>query len=712
MSQRFLIFILLLLPCQIAHGKVPSQPGLQSQGVVTGDELLKRSDDARERGDHELAIQLAADAGRRFEEAQDMEGAAKAVLQRANLHFNQKQLKEAAGLLENALERFPESSQISRFHLTLANIYMDTEPVRAVEDYTSALQYTDRLPEEEVNKIKIRIHHNLALTYNIIGQREPAFQHFLHSITYARAENDTETLTVAYNNLGMAYGQDEFHQRALYYLEQSLAMATNRGSYLDMYRAYINLGNVYINMEAYDRALDRFNSALEALAEFDPGNPSQVVIHNIGRTLFLMKRYNEAEEYLLRALDIGTELGSAVSMFRSALVLGKMYTEQGRIDKAFEYLQTAGGLADNLHNAYRRLEVKQALHELYAKSGLYEEAYFQLGRYQVLADSLGEAERSMALANAENYLELTRQNDINELLMERQSEQEFRIQNQLILIIAGFLTLVLLIFLLNQVKKTSREKEFILKQVERQKTKLEDLNRSKDKLFAIISHDLRNTLMSMQSILSLIKGSMLSVDEQKELIPLLEASVQENTNAMEDLLVWAHGQTSEVKLHLESIDLLSLLQDVTQSQMYIADRKNIKINLETTDIPPVYADYNAAKLVVRNLISNAVKFSHSGDSITISVSEEPDHVVIKVEDKGIGIPEELQKDIFSPRNRNRKGTRNEMGTGFGLSLSKEYTERMNGRLDFSSKEGHGSTFILEIPRYFIQESESSLLKKK
>src|SRR5690625_3208933 len=507
-----------------------------------------------------------------------------------------------------------------------------------------------------------------------------------------------------------------------------------------------------------------------------------------------MKRYREAEVHLFKAFEIGREQNSPLAMFQSSLVLGRMYTEEGTPADARIHLATAEEFAQLLPNAYYKLDVKKSLHELYASEGRFEEAYNQLMRYSVLADSLNEAAHSEELANAENYLELRRQNDINRLLIEKQTEQEFRINNQRMLIIVGLLIILLTILLLYQMRRASREKGQMLTQLEKQKGELEEVNRSKDKLFAIVSHDLRGTLGSMQSILSLIKDDMLTVEEFQELIPLMEASVQENLNVMEDLLAWAQGQISEVKLYIEEIDLTGLLEEVIHSQKFIADKKNIRIELEPAgpytvladcnalklilrnlisnaikfsyendpvtdrkstrlnsshvaisycadytlslhdalpileeidltglleevihsqkfiadkkniriELEPagpytVLADCNALKLILRNLISNAIKFSYENDPVTISLSQQDDQVRVEVRDKGIGIPEEMQGNIFDNKNWTRRGTRNEKGTGFGLSLSKEFIERMNGRIFFTSKEGKGSSFFMEMP---------------
>lgn len=700
--RRFLLFLLILtlpLPWGM-DGMAVASDTLHEEAdslVSDGETLFEESKQAMREGDLVRALQLAMDAEALFEEAKDAEKIVKSYILRAEIQLQMRERDIAIEILEAALERFPETSRLPQIHHLLGNIHVDMNPMRSVEEYNAALASIDRLPEDERGVIKTRTHHNLALTYNNIGQQELAYRNYLDTINLAEASQDSVVLTVVYNNLGMSYGQDEDYERSQYYLERSLQMAEQRNSHIDMYRAHINLGNVFNNTERYEEALQSFNSALEALGHFEPDRESANLTHNIGRTLAMMKRYREAEVHLFKVFEIGREQNSPLAMFLSSLVLGRMYTEEGKPVDARVHLGTAEEFAQLLPNAYYKLDVKKSLHELYASEGRFEEAYNQLMRYSVLADSLNEATHSEELANAENYLELRRQNDINRLLMEKQTEQEFRINNQRMLIIVGLLIILMTILLLYQMRRASRDKEQMLTLLEKQKGELEEVNRSKDKLFAIVSHDLRGTLGSMQSILSLIKDNILTVEEFQELIPLMEASVQENLNVMEDLLAWAQGQISEVKLYLEEIELTGFLEEVIHSQKFIADKKNIQIELEPAGPYTVLADCNALKLVLRNLISNAIKFSYENDPVTISLSQQDDQVRVEVRDKGIGIPEEMQGNIFDNKNWTRRGTRNEKGTGFGLSLSKEFIERMNGRIFFTSKEGKGSSFFMEMP---------------
>lgn len=134
------------------------------------------------------------------------------------------------------------------------------------------------------------------------------------------------------------------------------------------------------------------------------------------------------------------------------------------------------------------------------------------------------------------------------------------------------------------------------------------------------------------------------------------------------------------------------------SQKFIADKKKVDLISEVNGVPDVMADYNALSLVIRNLISNSIKFSEPGDKITVSANEKQDHILIRVKDTGIGIPENARQKIFENKNWTREGTQNEKGTGFGLSLSKEFIERMNGHIWFESEVGEGTEFYVEIPK--------------
>jgi len=669
------------------------------QDSVEAGMLLEKSKEASNSGDFCIAMELAEEAENLYQSEGDEEGIAKSLTYKADILIDQQLLEEAYDMMVIALQDFSGTSQVAQIHNILGTIYsIREEPLMAAEKFNTAMQYLDRLPESESDRLRAGLLHNLAVIYSDMGQFDEAFKNYLESIEYARSVGDSVLLSVAYNNLGMAYGDNEKYEQSRYYLEQSLELARDRNSQIDIYRAHLNLANTLGNTGEYESALLNYDRAQEVISAIRPGQPSPIIMHNRGATLAKMERYDEAEDLLLRSLQLSNEQGINEGIYHNNFVLGKMYAEQDRYEEAIAYFKSAEAVAQSLYNITLNMEVAEALHQVYADNGNYREAYEQLNSYSSLSDSLNEIDRVQELANAENLLELERQNEINTLLQEKQTSQEKQLRNQLIIIIAGILLILLISILLYQMKRSSREKEIIYEQLLKQKKELEDLNKSKDKLFAIISHDLRSPLMSMQGLLSLIKEDFLSQDDLKDMVPELEASLQENSNVMEDLLVWAKEQLSGVEVNLRSVNFIDLAEDVMHSQKFIAEKKKIDLNLKINESTKVLADYNALSLVIRNLISNAIKFSEPGGEIVLSDREAEEDIIISVKDTGIGIPEEAYDKIFENNTWTREGTQNEKGTGFGLSLSKEFVERMNGRIWFESKEGKGTEFFVEIPK--------------
>lgn len=669
------------------------------QDTVKVENLLTQSQEAQNNGEFKKANELLSEAKSIFLADQNTEGLAKVVAYRVDLLIDQLKYDEAMERLDDALEEYPNSSQMAQYHNLKAIIYSRTENlVKSVEHFNIAKQYINRLPDEKTDQMNARLYHNLGNVYGNMGQKELAFKNFLEAVEYATNVNDSTLLILAYNNLGMEYDRSEDYDKARYYLERSLDLAKQQGLTIDIFRAHLNLGNTLSNTENFEEALFNYNKAEEALSVLQPGVPSPIIMHNRGRTLARMERYEEAEDLLFTSLELCEDQGITDGIYYNNFVIGKMYAEQQRYEEAIEYLTYAASIAEDAINSVYRLEVTKALHEVYAKDNRYQEAYDQLLQYSTLADSVNKEERSEALANAQNYLELERQNEINSLLKEKQIRQEEQLRNRSILILITVLVIILVSFLLYQMKKSSREKEIIYAQLKEQNKELEELNKAKDKLFAIISHDLRSPLMSMQGMLSLIKNDLLSLEEIQEMIPELEASMQENSNVMEDLLVWAKEQLSGVEVNLKPIIVSDLLEDVIHSQKFVADKKKVDLTADGMNGSKAMADYNALSLVIRNLISNAIKFTEPGDNIRVSSEETSDHVIIKIKDTGIGIPEDARDKIFENTNWTRKGTQNEKGSGLGLSLSKDFVERMHGKISFESEVGEGTTFMVEIPK--------------
>lgn len=250
-------------------------------------------------------------------------------------------------------------------------------------------------------------------------------------------------------------------------------------------------------------------------------------------------------------------------------------------------------------------------------------------------------------------------------------------------------------------RKAAEEKtvavELSKAQILLQKNQLEQSNIEKNRLMSIISHDLRAPLMNIQNYLELISEYELDSTER----PIIEKALLKSTNStmemLSNLLHWSKSQMEGPYVHLLEVNLLTVLSETLEMEKMQAQKKEISLNYQISSQLTVIADIDMLQLVVRNLISNAIKFTKPGGNITISAQAVSGDCKITIRDNGQGIPQDKQKQIFSLVVDPAFGTNNEKGVGLGLVLCKEFIERQNGSIGFENNSGGGSSFFVFIP---------------
>ncbi len=225
-----------------------------------------------------------------------------------------------------------------------------------------------------------------------------------------------------------------------------------------------------------------------------------------------------------------------------------------------------------------------------------------------------------------------------------------------------------------------------------QKQELESLNYFKDKMLSVISHDVRSPLSTIQGLIEVTASGNISMEEFGEVAKHSRSKIQEINSFLENILYWAKNQLHGINLSVEPVNLSELSQMTVSLLSLSAENKAISI---TDNIPQdisVLADRETIKLVMRNLISNAIKFCNKNDKITLDAATLNGKVRVMVSDTGPGIePEDLNK-LFKSDQKSTPGSNNEVGTGLGLLLCKEFVEKNGGEIGVSSKVGEGSAF--------------------
>lgn len=249
----------------------------------------------------------------------------------------------------------------------------------------------------------------------------------------------------------------------------------------------------------------------------------------------------------------------------------------------------------------------------------------------------------------------------------------------------------------SKIREQRNQLETSRQNIEEQNKRLEHLNQLKDKLFSIISHDLRVPLTGMQMMLESVKDDDKKLATLKQLLPELREEMRYTNTLFENLINWAKIQLKGAAFSLQPINISELTYEVTESLRSKALEKGVTISTAVSDTC-INGDKDVLEIVLRNLISNAIKFTETDDCIAISGEWKKDAFTIKVADTGKGMSEEALKKLEGNNFYSTPGTRNEKGTGLGLIICKDLIERCNGNLSVQSSQGKGTTLSIVLPQ--------------
>ncbi|MFH1195246.1 MAG: hybrid sensor histidine kinase/response regulator [bacterium] len=241
--------------------------------------------------------------------------------------------------------------------------------------------------------------------------------------------------------------------------------------------------------------------------------------------------------------------------------------------------------------------------------------------------------------------------------------------------------------------------------IRNQQKKLSELNASKDRFFSIVSHDLRNAFMNILGFSQLMRESVeelnkkeITLQEMQEIADKTYNSVKITYSLLENLLHWSSLQTGRAEFQPNNFALHKVCEKVSNLVSDIARNKEIKLNCNIDPAIQVYADENMVFTILRNLVSNAIKFTPRGGNVSIDAELKETFIAVSITDTGVGITEEEIANLFKiDEHQSKLGTENEKGTGLGLTLCKELVEKHGGRISVFGQPGKGSTFKFTIP---------------
>ncbi|MDD6210922.1 MAG: hybrid sensor histidine kinase/response regulator [Bacteroidales bacterium] len=239
--------------------------------------------------------------------------------------------------------------------------------------------------------------------------------------------------------------------------------------------------------------------------------------------------------------------------------------------------------------------------------------------------------------------------------------------------------------------------------IKKQQSDLEQVIAARDKLYSIVSHDLRSPVSALKmlnsAILMLMKGSKEVTAEMIEIVELMNQSSDELYSLLDNLLKWTKNQLGTLKAVKQEVNVNNILTDILNVYTLFATQKEVKLKIDLLPEDLIFqGDIEMVKAILRNLISNALKFTFKGGTVELTTTKQTDGVLFKVKDTGKGIAEEDQKKLLQDNTHfTTYGTNKEKGSGLGLLLCRDFAQLHNGKLWFESEENVGTTFFCFLP---------------
>jgi signal transduction histidine kinase len=512
----------------------------------------------------------------------------------------------------------------------------------------------------------------------------------------------------SYSNLGQINYRGGYQPLAQEYYNRALQMYIEDGDEYRTNKIYNNLGILYLEFENPKEALASFLKARAGFIKHEDHAKVAIVYSNIAICHEETGNLDSALFYTRMALNMSEELENIHGQIIGNINLGYYLRLHKDYDSSLVLFDKASTMAKEYGFKYLEEHIFKEYEDLYMDMEDFQKAYIN----RVIYDSL---ERDVLSSEAQQRIE-----ELNYSFKNRMEEHELaqlrlerRNQTKVthILLTTVFLFAVLLVVMINgfmqnrkQRQELSEKNKLLEEYNERlvsSEKELTELVEDKNKIFSIIAHDLRNPVAAVTGFAELLSENYNELDDPKRreyLLHILQGSERAMT-LLENLLLWARSQMDVIEVKKEEVSVEELLRESAEAMISSFNQKRIELIIKVSDNYTLLADRDMLKAVIRNLLSNAMKFSYPDSKVELSAESNGNEYCIAVKDTGIGMAEEQRKSIFSSRAiRSSEGTNRESGSGLGLVISRDFTHKNGGIIAVESEHGKGSTFKICFPK--------------
>ena len=458
--------------------------------------------------------------------------------------------------------------------------------------------------------------------------------------------------------------------------------------------ALTTLGLAYHRTKDYTEAAYYHELALKEAQNINDTLWTGIAGGNLAATYFKLGRYAEAEPYLRNDVKISLDNKMYQSAAGALSVIGNIYFNKGDYKKAKQYLDSSLVLLNKEYKeteyATTRATIYTIMADYYAKQQKFDTAFKLYVKAAAIKDTLTQQKLLNEVRTKLNEFNLTRDRQQQQLIKTTIAEKK---RAEIILISILLFACIVIGFTVFSIVQKQR-----INKVLKEKAAIkEKANQAKNKIFSVIGHDLRSPLSSLKNMFDLLADGTMSKEEVYMLLPAVQQSINSLYSSTDSLLNWAHTQMEGMQAKPETVNISKVINLVFMLLEPAALAKNIKLINSTPGNCTAYADINHVEIIIRNLVSNAIKFTPPHGTVTLSTITHNDKVIISVADTGIGITDNIMKTLFTAGNSSTVGTSGERGIGLGLNISRELTATNNGKIWVEKNEPGGSVFKVEMP---------------
>lgn len=567
-------------------------------------------------------------------------------------------------------------------------------------------------------------YHNMGMVSDNIGKSSYALDNYFKSLSLNIKLHDKLSSAANYNNIGVVMQSMEIYPKSMEYFKRAIKIWQESKNVQGISTAYQNMGEILMAEKKYDQAITYLSKSMKLTKEMDDKNGISSLHADLGLCYAYKNQYGVALNYLNQALKISTDYKLDYNKAYAYIDFATVYNLQKDYQNAYKYALLGSNLANKLGSLAIRTPAALQLSLAAGGLGKFEDAYKAQKSYDALKDSLksGESVQKLTSFNLEsNFAEkqhsLAEQHQRQDDLYQQKIQRQGLLSAIFFIIILGMVGILIVYYRakLNQQKINTiledRNIEVIQQKADlnEQAQKLNELNNLKDRLISVLAHDLRAPLSTLRGLFGLLEDDTISHEQFLDMIPQALKKLEYTSDFLDTLLFWINSQMENFDSSSVSFPIKEVVSYEVSSYCEQALEKGIILVDNVSDNITVAADPNSIRIVIRNLITNAIKFSRKNDVITLSAYYQDDnYILLSIKDTGVGMSEKQLNKLFKSKVDSGTGTNNESGTGMGLLFCKDLIEKCNGKIWVESTQGSGTEFFFTLPIGTIKEEEHAM----